>query len=157
MVTYLLTIRSGASPDTRSSTWFSTVRGDASGQTAAHWAAAGGHTAALDALLSARPASLLQADERDHTPGGVAAAAGHGWLQSALTKLETEKVVPVRTSLVLALDPALALTLALAPTPPLAPARALALALTLTLALALALALTLTLTRSCPCASCAKL
>ena len=40
------------------------VRGDASGQTAAHWAAAGGHTAALDALLSARPASLLQADGR---------------------------------------------------------------------------------------------
>ena len=39
-----------------------------------------------------------QADERDHTPGGVAAAAGHGWLQSALTKLETEKVLPVLTN-----------------------------------------------------------
>ena len=39
---------------------------------------------------------MLKADEREHTPGGVAAAAGHGWLHAALSKLEAEKVVPVR-------------------------------------------------------------
>ena len=89
-------LRAGASPDARSSTWFSTVRGDASGQTAAHWAASGGHTEALEVLLAARPGSLLQRDEREMSPAGAAAAAGHGWLTASLERLEREVVVPVR-------------------------------------------------------------
>ena len=79
-----------------SSTWRSTVRGDASGQTAAHWAAGSGHGLALQALLHHDPHALLLEDERQMALAAVAARDGHPWLQTALKKLETESVVCVR-------------------------------------------------------------
>ena len=89
-------LRAGADSRARSSTWRSTVRGDASGQTAAHWAASGGHTEALEELVSADPYNLALADERDLSPASVAAREGHGWLESALTDLQQQPVVCVR-------------------------------------------------------------
>ena len=91
-----LLLRAGASTRTRSSTWRSTVRGNDSGQTPAHWAAASGHTAALEALLAEDPAALIMEDERQMAPAAVAARDGHPWLQAALSRLETERVVCVR-------------------------------------------------------------
>ena len=89
-------LRAGADTRARSSTWRSTVRGDASGQTAAHWAAGSGHGLALQALLHHDPHALLLEDERQMALAAVAARDGHPWLQTALKKLETESVVCVR-------------------------------------------------------------
>ena len=89
-------LSAGADSRTRSSTWRSTVRGDASGQTPAHWAAASGHTEALEALLHHDPHALLMEDERQMALAALAARDGHPWLQTSLKKLETERVVCVR-------------------------------------------------------------
>jgi hypothetical protein len=86
----------GADTRARSSTWRSTVRGDASGQTAAHWAASSGHTQALEALLHRDPHALMLEDERQLGLAAVAKRDGHPWLQTVLSNLESERVVCVR-------------------------------------------------------------
>jgi hypothetical protein len=88
-------LAAGASTRLRSSTWRSTVRGEASGQTPAHWAAASGHTAALEVLLSDDPHALMMEDERQMAPAAVAAKDGHPWLRDALGRLQNERVVCV--------------------------------------------------------------
>lgn len=89
-------LRAGADTRARSSTWRSTVRGDASGQTPAHWAASSGHTRALEALLHRDPHALMLEDERQMGLAAVAARDGHPWLRTALTNLQSERVVCVR-------------------------------------------------------------
>jgi hypothetical protein len=89
-------LRAGADPRARSSTWRSTVRGDASGQTAAHWAAAGGHAVALEELIAADPYTLALTDERALSLAAAAARDGHRGLEAALTALQTQPVVCVR-------------------------------------------------------------
>ena len=74
------------------------MRGNDSGQTPAHWAAASGHTRALEALLHYDPHGLLMEDERQMAPKAVAARDGHPWLQAALSSLEAEAVVCVRVT-----------------------------------------------------------
>ena len=88
----------GASTRARSSTWRSTVRGNDSGQTAAHWAAASGHSAALELLVGEDPHGLLMEDERQMAPAAVAARDGHPWLQESLVSLERERMVCVRVT-----------------------------------------------------------
>lgn len=89
-------LHAGASTRTRSSTWRSTVRGNDSGQTPAHWAAGSGHDETLEVLLQHDPHALLMQDERQLAPAAVAARDGHPWLQSALERLEGERMVCVR-------------------------------------------------------------
>ena len=72
------------------------VRGEGSGQTAAHWAAVGGHAECLKLLLAAEPHSLFLRDEREQTPAKLAQREGFSRLQGALRRLETERVVCVR-------------------------------------------------------------
>ena len=72
------------------------MRGEGSGQTPAHWAAAAGHDETLSVLLEAEPHALLLRDERGVSLADVAQKEDNHRLQGQLLALEREPYVCVR-------------------------------------------------------------
>ena len=80
------------------------MRGDNSGQTAAHWAAGSGHDDALGALLDADPHALLVRDERQLDVAADATRDAHGATAWDLDALGRERVVCVRVTRAMAVQ-----------------------------------------------------